>query len=122
MTFGFRPSSTTPGADVTALQARAASAACQDFVQHFATEIGKSQAEVNAAFQKAIADTLADEVKSGKLTQAQADAIKQRLANRPPCAAAGAIGRGGERTGALRRYLHQYLSAAASALGVCDSP
>ena len=40
---------------------------------------------MNAAVQKAIGETLADEVKNGDLTQAQADAIKKRLASQPPC-------------------------------------
>ena len=122
MRFGFG-SSAAPGsnADLTALQATAASAACQDFVTHFATDLGKSQAEVNAAFQKAIGETLADEVKNGKLTQAQADAIKQRLAKTPPCAAAGAIGRPGMgRKGTLGAFLRQYLKASAAALGITE--
>jgi hypothetical protein len=120
MRFGFG-SSPAPGsnADLATLQASTGSAACQDFVQHFATDLGKTQAQVNAAFQKAIADTLADEVKNGKLTQAQADAIKKRLANMPPCAAAGAIARpGAVRRAALGAFLQQYLKASASALGI----
>jgi hypothetical protein len=120
MSFGFHPStSAPPAADV---EAATTSTACQSFVQHFATEIGKSQDQVNAAFQKAIADTLADEVKSGKLTQAQADAIKAKLAGKTPCALPAGIGRpGGGKNPALGAYMNAYLAAAAGALGVSQS-
>src|SRR5438105_5152345 len=73
MNFGFRPSgpSQSSEATLTAAQAKASSAVCSNFMKHFAVEISKSQAEINAAFQKAIGDTLADEVKGGQITQAQ---------------------------------------------------
>jgi hypothetical protein len=111
----------TSDADLAALQATTASAACQDFVQHFASDLGVNQTALNAAFQKALGETLADEVKNGKLTQAQADAIKKRLANTPPCAAAGAIGRSGQaRKATLGAFLQQYVKASAAALGVSE--
>jgi len=103
MSFGFRPTSSSPSqsdAALTAAQSKASSAACGEFMSHFAVEIGKSQAEINAAFQRAIADTLADEVKAGHLTQTQANAIKQKLAS---------------------AYMAQYVSAAASALGLTET-
>src|SRR5262249_20835418 len=80
--FGVRPSSNVEANDLAldAAQARVSTQVCNEFMQHFAAEIGKTQAEINAAFQRAIADTLADEVKAGHLTQTQADTIKQRLA------------------------------------------
>ena len=65
-------------------------------MKHFAVEIGKSQADINSAFQRAIADTLADEVKSNQITQAQADAIKKKLANQTPCALPAAAPHGGD--------------------------
>jgi len=89
-------------------------------MKHFAVEIGKSQAEINAAFQKAVADTLADEVKSGQITQAQADAIKKKLANQTPCTLPNAVGRGGGDK-ALGAYMQQYLGAAAAALGISET-
>ena len=89
-------------------------------MEHFAVEIGKTQAQINDAFQKAIADTLADEVKSGKITQSQADAIKARLAGQTPCALPGTIGRQGKGS-ALGAYMQEYLSAAASALGISQT-
>ena len=120
MTLGFRPSSPAAASDSN-LEAATTSAACTSFMQHFATDIGKSQADINAAFQKAIGETLADEVKAGKLTQAQADAIKAKLAGKTPCALPGAVGpRGGDHK-ALGAYMQQYLAAAASALGVSQT-
>src|SRR5256886_16189672 len=65
MNFGLRPAGSSPdnNAGLTAVDANASSAACSNFMRHFAVDISKSQAEINAAFQKAIAETLADEVK-----------------------------------------------------------
>ncbi|TMD11545.1 MAG: hypothetical protein E6I96_14980 [Chloroflexi bacterium] len=121
MSFGFRPAGQlqSNGASLTAVDANAPSSVCGSFMKHFAVRIGKSQADINAAFQKAIADTLADEVKSGQITQAQADTIKQKLSNQTPCALPSAIGRpGGKDKGEIGAYLQQYMSAAASALGI----
>ena len=120
MTFGFRPSS--PASSDANIEATTSSAACTNFVQHFASDLGKSQADVNAAFQKAISETLADEVKAGKITQAQADSIKAKLAGKTPCALPSAIGpRGGAGGSALGAYLQQYMAAAASALGISQT-
>ena len=122
---GFRPSSPQPASATTALisQKAGASAVCNDFVSHLSSDLGKSQSQVNAAVQKAIGETLADEVKNKDLTQAQADAIKQKLASQPPCALAGNLGRpaappAGATIGA---YTQQLISAAASALGISDT-
>ncbi|HEY6116339.1 MAG TPA: hypothetical protein VI172_10305 [Candidatus Dormibacteraeota bacterium] len=116
---GFRPSTSAQAdeATVTAAEVRVSSQACSDFMSHFAVEIGKTQAEINAAFQRAIADTLADEVKAGRLTQAQADAIKARLANRTPCALGGSQPRGAK----LEAFMQQYVASAAAALGMTEA-
>src|SRR6202163_4541814 len=92
---GFRPSSSQPAAAATAsVSTKAgASAVCNDFLAHLSSDLGKSQSQVNAAVQKAIGETLADEVKNKDLTQAQADAIKQKLTSQPPCALAGNLGK-----------------------------
>jgi len=122
MSFGFRPNTSSQSqsdASLTAAQSRASSAACGEFMSHFAVEIGKSQAQINVAFQKAIADTLADEVKAGHLTQAQADTIKKKLANQTPCSLPSLAPRG-DKT-AIAAYMVQYLTAAASALGVTET-
>jgi hypothetical protein len=119
LTLGFRPSSTALANDASlnAAQARVSSTVCSDFMKHFAVEISKTQAEINAAFQRAIADTLADEVKAGHLTQAQADAIKKKLANQTPCNLPRLEPRGAK----LEAFMQQYLTAAASALGISET-
>jgi hypothetical protein len=100
------------------LQAATPSALCTDFIGHFSADLNATPSAVNAAYQKAVGETLADEVKSGKLTQARADAIKKRLAGRTPCAIAGQLKGGGVTLGAFRPAL---LSAAASTLGLTDA-
>jgi hypothetical protein len=125
ISLGFRPTGAAPsGATATtAVDASAASSACNDFMKHFAVEIGKTQAQINTAFQKSIADTLADEVKSGQITQAQADAIKKKLANQTPCTLPSASGHTGGATAkpAIAAYMRQYLAASASALGITET-
>jgi hypothetical protein len=111
----FLASSTTTAASVsqTALQP---SALCTDFLTHLSTDLSTSQAAVDAAYQKAIGETLADEVKSGKLTQARADAIQKRLAGKAPCALiAGLQPRPG-----LGAFAAALRSAEASALGISE--
>ncbi len=105
---------------LTAVDASSSSSQCSDFMKHFAVEIGKTQAQINSAFQKAIADTLADEVKSGQITQAQADKIKQQLANQTPCNLPSNRKTGGDK-GGLGVAMQQYLAAAASALGISQA-
>ena len=116
---GLRPSSNVVANDLATTQAeqRISSAACSAFMTHFATEIGKTEAEVNAAFQKAIADTLADEVKAGHITQAQADTIKARLANKTPCTLPGLNPRGAK----IEAFMQQYVAASAAALGITEA-
>jgi hypothetical protein len=116
---GFRPTTSAQADEstVAAAELRVSSQACSDFMSHFAVEIGKTQAEINAAFQRAIADTLADEVKAGRLTQSQADAIKARLASKTPCALGGAQPRGAK----LEAFMQQYVAAAAAALGITEA-
>src|SRR2546430_6626865 len=114
--FGSRPAVSTQS-----VQANTSSTACSNFMKHFAVEISKSQAEINSAFQKAIADTLADEVKSNQITQAQADAIKKKLANQTPCALPAAAPHGGGHKADIAAYMQQYVAAAASALGITEA-
>jgi hypothetical protein len=115
----FMPSSQTTSTSVSSLDLKAGtpSAVCSEFISHFSFDLHTSQAAVNAAFQKAIGQTLADEVKNGKLTQTRADAIKKRLAGQAPCAIAPRLRAPGAALGAFRPAL---LSAAASALGITD--
>ena len=98
-------------------------AACAAFMKHLAVDLGKSQADINKAVQKAIGETLTDQVNSKQLTQAQADAIKQKLANQNACAiiaGAGTKPGHGDRGHHGPAYMSQYLSAAAAVLGITD--
>lgn len=108
-------SSNAPVASTTSDKATA-SGVCNEFESHFASDLGVSQDKVNASFQQAVGQTLADEVKAGDITQAQADAIKQRLAGKAPCAIAGSLS--APKTTAGSAYTQALLSAAASALGI----
>jgi hypothetical protein len=115
----FLSSSSNPGASTASVDKAAGqpSALCADFLTHFSADLNTSQAAVNAAFKKAIGQTLADEVKSGKLKQATADAIQQRLAGKAPCQIAGRL----HPRPALATFRPALLSAAASALGISDA-
>jgi LmbE family N-acetylglucosaminyl deacetylase len=123
-TIGLRPASATqPQAASTAdelSQASNASTVCNDFISHLSSDLGKSQGQVNAAIQKAAGQTLADEVKNKQLTQAQADALKQKLASQPPCNLAAGLGKrpGMGAVPQVGAYRQQLLTAAASALGI----
>ena len=122
---GFRPSSPhTTQLETAAISQKAdPTAVCNAFISHLSTDLGKTPAQVNAAIQKAIGETLADEVKKGDLTQAQADALKQKLAGtQTPCALSGVgrIGAHGDKA-TIGAYMPQLLTAAASALGVSET-
>jgi hypothetical protein len=122
---GLRSSSTQPSHAETASLAQKANstAVCNAFIAHLATDLGKSQAQVNAAIQKAIGETLADEVKNKDLTQAQADAIKKKVGSAPPCAlsGAGAPAAAPANRAKIGAYMQQLESAAAAALGITDT-
>lgn len=113
-----RGSSNPPAAtaSVTDRSSGAASGVCNEFVSHFSSDLGTSQSKVDAAYQQAIGQTLADEVKAGRMTQAQADAIKAKLAGKSPCAIAGSLSVPRNTGGAY--YQQALLNAAASALGI----
>jgi hypothetical protein len=123
MTFGFHPSSASPatGGSSSAAQATSKSTVCSDFMSHFAVRIGKTQAQINDAYQKAIADTLADQVASKQLTQAQADAIKKKLAGQTPCTIGSVAAPHGAPKAGIEAYMAAYETAAASALGITDA-
>jgi hypothetical protein len=123
MTFGFHPAASSPanaGTDST-LQASTKATVCSDFMSHFAVRIGKSQAQINDAYQKAIADTLADQVATKQLTQAQADAIKKKLAGQTPCTLPSVAAPHGGTKADIGAYMAAYETAAASALGITDA-
>lgn len=108
----------SPGATTASLNQAAGqpSALCAAFLTHLSADLGSSQAALDAAYQKAIGETLADEVKSGKLTQTRADAIQKRLAGKAPCA----IARGLQPRPGLAAFGAALRSAEASALGISE--
>ena len=98
------------------------SAVCNAFISHLSSDLGKTPDQVNAAIQKAIGETLADEVTSKALTQAQADAIKKKLTSQPPCALGGfSKAPDPGQSAKIGAYMQQFESAAASALGITDT-
>jgi hypothetical protein len=105
-------------------QASKSSAVCTDFLGHFAADLGSDQTKVSAALQKAIGQTLDDEVKNKDITQAQADAIKKQMAGKAPCDLISAPRLnvpGGSPAARIGAYQQALLSAAASALGITDA-
>jgi hypothetical protein len=115
LNIGFRPAAST---STPSPKAPSASTACNDFVSHFASDLGTTQTKVDAAFQKAVGQTLDDEVKNGDITQAQADAIKKKIAGQAPCALMPSAPKAPRSdAGAYKQAL---LGAAASALGITD--
>lgn len=91
--------------------------ACDDFVSHFASDLGKSTADVNNAAQKAFGQTIDDQVKAGQITQQQGDQLKQKLASQPLCSGALAgIGERGQKGPEFDKSM--LLADAAKALGM----
>lgn len=100
-------------------------AICDAFLTHLTADLkikGLTKAQVNAAIQSAIAETLADEVKNGDLKQPQADAIKKKLASQPTCVLAGLGKNAGHGDHARAGVFKQMLIAAeASALNITEA-
>lgn len=123
MSFGARPDAAVETASIDA--AAGSSTACAAFMKHLAVDLGKSQADINKAIQKAIGESLTDQVNNKQITQAQADAMKQKLANQTACAllAGGTMRKPGhgEHGPHGAAYLQQYFSAAAAVLGMSDA-
>lgn len=95
-------------------------AVCDDFMNHLAADLGKKSSDVQAAAQKAIGQTIDDQVKAGQLTQQQADHMKSKLAGQQLCSGAVAgLGRhaGGDH-GPAPAIGEHYLADAAKALGM----
>lgn len=113
---GFRPgaSTSTPSPNAPGK----ASTVCNNFVSHFASDLGTTQSKVDAAFVKAVGQTLDDEVKSGTLTQAQADVIKKKIAGQAPCALMPSAPKTPRSD--VGAYKQALLGAAASALGITE--
>jgi hypothetical protein len=80
---------TSPSPSPSAGRGAQAAASCNTFTNHLATDLGKSQSQVQKAIAQAIGQTLDDAVKNGDLTQKQADAIKAKVGSNA-CAAGAA--------------------------------
>ena len=96
---------------------------CNRFVGHIASNLGKSQDQVNKAISDALSQTLNDAVKNGDLTQKQADAIKARLGNGKACT--GGIEKGFGGIGRMGRHPAERFGAVttteiATALGISE--
>ena len=65
---------------VAATSANKATQYCDSFVGHVASNLGKAPDEVKGAVAKAVDQTLADAVSNGDMTQAEADKIKNQVA------------------------------------------
>ena len=102
---------------------------CSRFTGHVASNLGKSQSQVQKAISDAIGQTIDDAVKNGDLTQSQANAMKSRLSGNSNQACAGGIkglpgiGRGGfDGPGDLGRHGPvDLLNEIARALGISTS-
>ncbi len=96
---------------------------CQTFLNTFASDLGKKPADVQSAAQKAFGQTVDQAVKDGKLTQAQADQLKQKAANGTLCSGMGIAGIGRPAAGDHARggLGGMYLGDAAKALGMSQS-
>jgi hypothetical protein len=94
---------------------------CDRFTGHVASNLGKTQAQVQKAISDAIGQTLGDAVKNGDLTQKQADAIKSRLGSGgSTCAGLPGIGRRGG-LGAPPRIEAVGLGEIAKSLGISQT-
>ncbi|HEX9099762.1 MAG TPA: hypothetical protein VF956_09785 [Candidatus Dormibacteraeota bacterium] len=112
-------SATNETAASAAQQPAQASAVCNDFVSHLASDLGTTQGKLDAAFQKAVGQTLDDEVKNGEITQAQADAIKKKVVGQAPCTLLPTPA-GKAPAANLSAYRQALITAAAAALGISD--
>jgi hypothetical protein len=96
-------------------------AICDAFLTHLTADLahGLNKTQVNAAIQKAIGETLADEVKNGDITQAQADAMKAKFASQPTCVLAS-VGKTRGDHGSNGVYKKLLFSATAAALNISE--
>ena len=119
----FRPSTSTPTVKTASVtKSDGASAVCDDFLTHFASDMKSSPKAVNAAFQQAVGETLKDEVAKGTLTQKQADVLKKQLTSDAPCALIGKAATPKTlppgAAAKLAPYAQELMKAAALALGI----
>src|SRR6266567_2988074 len=80
---------TTPATPATSATATTTNPYCEQYLKDLANRLHVSVATLQQAQLAAHEDVLAQLVRDGKLTQKQADAIKQRLASHQECAGMG---------------------------------
>ncbi|HEY1348136.1 MAG TPA: hypothetical protein VGF67_00750 [Ktedonobacteraceae bacterium] len=106
---------TTPSA--AAANPAVTNPSCQQFLQDLARRLNVPLATLEQDRKAAKEDVLAQLVKDGKLTQAQADAIKQRLESRQACSGHGRVpGDKGILRQTFTKYAPTLLNTLASAL------
>src|SRR5256884_6251800 len=89
---------------------------CQQYLQDLAKRLGVSVSTLQQDKLASAEDVLAQLVKDGKLTQTQADAIKQRLASHQACTGKGPGFERGVAQHSLRQYLPNVASQVAQGL------
>ena len=92
-------------------------AACDRFIGHLATDLGKSESDVRNAIKKAAGETIDDAVKAGQITKEQADRLRDRLTSAPACSGLRP-GIGKRHRDELPQFFQAYRDAAAKALGI----
>ena len=92
-------------------------ATCQSYMSHLASQLGVSQAKLDAANAAALKATVQDQVTSGKLTQPQADKIEAKLPRSISCVEA--IRGLGRTNGSVAKG--SYITAAAAVLGITEA-
>jgi hypothetical protein len=108
-----------PSPATAAGNAGKASAACQAYLGHLATQLGVTPAKLDAAALAAAKATVQDQVTSGKITQAQADKIEAKLPSASAGFCSGTISALGRTKVSLANST--YLTAAAAALGITEA-
>lgn len=113
-------STTTPGTGATKAdkgQYRAA------FIKAFATQLGVDEGKLNSSYTAAVGSTVDQAVKDGKLTQAQADKIKNAAKNGPQfnLGHKGKTAKTGKASKGEKEILKPAFEAAATTLGYTDA-
>jgi uncharacterized protein YidB (DUF937 family) len=95
------------------------SSACQDYLDHLASDLGLSQSKVTAAQTSALDQTLSDMVARGQLAQAQATKLEQQATK--ACSSAPALLARAQNQARIRRLVQVGLQDYAKALGISAS-
>ncbi len=102
----FASASTKPATTTTTQPNAKPNPYCEQYQQDLAKRLGVSVSTLQQDRKGAFEDVLAQQVKDGKLTQAQADAIKQRVESHQACTGNHFVYRGL----VIKQFLHKYRS------------